>query len=182
MNRMKEEAGTVTLEACIVVPIFVMLMLLANGLFVMFMGQQIMMHAAVQSTKSLALDPYAAQRVTAAQKDQLADMALDLFTIGHDEFVSTEQWWKESSVEDIVEERFLAYLGGSGDCDEILDVVGIRGGRSGLDFSESTVTDGVLTVKICYVQDFVYGTSDLTSIEREITLSVQLFEYKKSTD
>ena len=178
MRKIKDDNGVVTLEACIVVPVFVLLMLLVNGLFVMFMGQQIVTHVAIQSAKSLALDPYSVQRVAADKQDHLADMFVDLFTIGNGEFVSTDQWYM-TDVENTVQERFFAYLDGSGDADKILEVIGIEGGSTGLDFSESTVQDGVLTLKIKYKQNFVYGTSDLTSIEREITLVVKLFEYKQ---
>lgn len=178
MRKNKGESGVITLEACIVVPVFVFLMLLVNGLFVMFMGQQIMMHIAVQSAKSLALDRYSVQRVAADKQDHLADMFVDLFTIGNGEFVSTDQWYT-ANVENTVRERFFAYLDGSGDADKILEVIGIEGGNNGLDFSESTVQDGVLTLKIKYKQNFVYGTSDLMSVEREITLVVKLFEYKQ---
>lgn len=177
MKNMKSEKGVVTMEAAIVVPIFVLLMLLMNGLFVMFMGQQIMAHTAIQSAKSLAMDPYSTQRVQADKQDHLADVFAKLFAMRHEEFVSTDEWYKSADVADMVEERFMAYLGGSGDAEGLLDVIGVEGGSSGLDFSGSTLADGVLTMNIKYTQNFVYGTSDLTSIEREITMKVKLFEY-----
>lgn len=179
MKLLKKENGVVTMEACIVVPVFVMLMLLVNGLFVMFMGQQIVAHAAIQSAKSLAFDPYAVQRVSANEQDQLADMFLDLFSVTSEDHSSTSKWY-EGSVEDEVEARFMAYVSGSGNVDALLEVIGIENGKNGLDFSGSTVEDGVLTVKIAYTQNFVYASSDLTSIEREITLKVKLFQYKKA--
>jgi hypothetical protein len=175
----KNENGVVTMEACIVVPAFVLLMLLMNGLFLMFMGQQIIAHAAVQSTKSLALDPYAIQRVEGNEQDQLADLFVDLFSVTSKNHTSTSKWY-EGDVADEVEDRFMAYLAGSGKVDALLELVGVENGRNGLDFSGSTVEDGVLTVKIAYTQNFVYAASDLTSIDREITLKVKLFQYKQA--
>ena len=180
MKKMKCERGTATLEACIVVPAFVMLMLLVNGLFILFMGQQIMTHAAVQSAKSLALDPYASGRVAANETDKLADMLVDLFTIGDGEYVSTDKWYSDDidDLEETVEERFFAYITSDENrVDDILDMIGIEGGKDGIRFDECSVDDDVLTMKICYTQNFIFR-GDLTSFDQELVLKVKLFKYE----
>ena len=73
------------------VPLFVIIMLLVNGLFLLFMGQQVMSSALVQSAKSMAFDPYVPQRF--AEDGDLSKMIADLFTIGKGNYISTDAWY-----------------------------------------------------------------------------------------
>ena len=179
--KVKSSEGSITLEACIVVPIFIMVMLVVNGVSVMFMGQQIMSHTLLQSTKSLALDPYSSQRVAADAEDDLADMFVDIFSIGHGDYISTEKWYEDhpDNIEDLVGERFTAYLRAShSDADNLLERVGIEGGIAGLDFSESKFESGILTVRVTYTQNYLFNAGGLTSFHRTLCAQVKLFEYK----
>ena len=180
MKKWNKENGSITLEACMVVPMFIMLMLLVNGLFVMFMGQQIMAHALMQSAKSMAFDPYSSQRVSANTDDALADMFVDLFSFAHGNYISTEQWYADDAgnLEEIAKERFIAYISASENkAIELLDVIGVKNGLSGLDFSECSVADGILTMKVNYVQEFIYNAFDFASFERTLCIKVKLFNY-----
>lgn len=173
----KNQDGAITLEAAIFVPFFVMIMVFVNGLFVMFMGQQVIGHAVVQSAKSLAFDPYAVQR-SVTNADNLTAIFVDLFTLGNPNYVSTDNWYEEDNVGDVVKERFYLYIRPQkSDAKDILDLVGVENGLSGLDFSECSVEDGVLTVKLNYKQRFVYDTMGLVPFERSITVKINLFEY-----
>lgn len=160
------------------VPIFVALMLVVNGLFVLFMGQHILTHTLIQTAKSLALDPYSVQKLDGTSGN-LDDMFLDLFSINNDGHVSTEAWFEDTEgLEDVVRERYLLYLKDSnGAASELLEVLGVEGGMGGLDFSGSTLEDGVLTVKLKYTQNYVYDATGLASFNREIAAQVKLFEY-----
>lgn len=181
MKKQRNNEGSITLEACIVVPIFIMLMLIINGIFVLFMGQQIMSHTLIQSAKSLALDPYSSQRVAADKEDDLADMFVDIFTLTHGDYVSTDQWYIDSpdNITSLVEDRFAAYLRSSyADASNLLDKVGIEGGMSGLDFSESKYENGILTITVTYTQNYLFNAGDLTSFQRTLSVQVKLFEYK----
>lgn len=60
----KKECGTVSLEACIALPIFIFILMFFYGLIVAFAGQQMMCHSLIQSAESLALDPYSAEKIT----------------------------------------------------------------------------------------------------------------------
>lgn len=178
----KNIRGSMTLEAAMVVPIFILLMLAVNGFFLMFMGQQVLSHTVIQSAKSMAYDPYASQRVTADEGDQLADMFVDLFSYANGDFTSPEEWYEDGaffSVSQVAEDRFFAFLGKKGSqADTLLELVGVRGGHNGLDFSGCKVEDGVLTYKVTYTQEFPMTTADFTSFERELAVQVKLFEYK----
>lgn len=172
--------GSITLEACMVVPMFIMLMLLVNGFFVMFMGQQMMCHALIQSAKSLAYDPYASQRVAENEDDQLAEMFVDIFSFAEDDHVSTEQWYKEGAdnLDEVVKERFIAYFKATeGDAELLLKEIGVKDGIDGLDFSGCMLEDGILTVKTKYTQEFIFDAMDLTSFERTMDFKVKIFEY-----
>lgn len=183
MNIKHNNKGSLTLEACIVVPVFIGLMLLVNGLFVMFMGQQIMSHALIQSTKSLSFDGYSTQRVTDDENNQLAAMFADIFTIGHGNNISTEKWYEAPDrIESIAKERFLAYLKSSNsDADKLLYIIGVEGGVNDLDFSESTFDDesGILTIKLNYTQNYIYNAMGLASFKRSVYVKTKLFAYQK---
>lgn len=181
MKRRKSDSGSLTIEAAIMVPMFIMLMLLVNGLFVMFMGQQIMAHTLIQSAKSLAFDPYSTQRVAANEDDQLAEMFTDLFAFTGNGHVSTEPWYEDgaSNVADIARARYIANLGESRtDVEELFDQIGVKNGFAGLDFSGTVIEDGVLKMKMKYTQEFLFDALDLGEFQRELSVSVKLFEYK----
>lgn len=62
VKKRKSEDGTISLEACIVVPIFIFLILFIYGFIVMFMGQQMISHSMLQSAESLSLDSYGTEK------------------------------------------------------------------------------------------------------------------------
>lgn len=181
----KKISGAITLEAAIFVPIFIILMLLVNGLFMLFMGQQIMTHALIQSAKSMAFDPYASQRGMVEPDANLTNIFIDVFSEfrndGYDAYVETDDWYSEDNVGDVVKERFLAYIRpDQSSATDILDLVGVEGGSNGLDFSDCSVENGVLNISVKYKQNFVYNIMGLQPIERELALKVDLFEYIQS--
>lgn len=184
MKWMRGERGTITLEASIVVPFFVMLMLVLNGAFVLFMGQQIITHTLIQTAKSLALDPYLTQRI-ADSGVKLDDLFGDLISLGSEGYYSTQAWYKDpDKLEDMVEERYMKYLSGAdpavggGDATgskTLLELLGVEGAEGGLDFSGCTVEDGVLTLKLKYKQTYLFDGMGLAPFTREIGVKVKLF-------
>ena len=180
MKKIIQNRGSLTLEAAIMVPMFIIIMLVVNGLFLLFMGQQIMLHTLVQSAKSLSYDVYATQRAENNKSDSLTEMALDLFSIGSEGYMSTEQWYKEDGdLEGAIEDRFKVYLAEDESAvDKTLELVGVENGFSGLDFSGSSIEDGMLNIKLNYTQEFVFNAAGLGSIDRELTAKVRLFEYR----
>lgn len=181
MRKKNSCSGSITLEAAMVVPFFIILMLLVNGFFVMFMGQQIMTHTLIQSAKSMAFDPYSSQRVAANAEDDLADMFVDIFSFASGDHVSTGKWYDDSNLDDldeVVEERYIAYLKNSEtEAKELLENIGVKDGLDGLDFSGCTLEDGILTVKLKYTQEFIFNAADLASFDRELSIKVKLFEF-----
>ena len=176
----KKDSGSLTLEAAIMVPMFIMLMLMINGVFVMFMGRQIMTHTLIQSAKSLAFDPYSSQRVAANADDQLAELFTDLFSFVGDGYTSTATWYEDdySRLTNVVEDRYVAYLKeNNADAEKLLDQIGIKNGLNGLDFSGTTIENGVLKIELKYTQEYIFNVFDFAEFGQELVVSVKLFEY-----
>lgn len=178
MKQIQNTEGAITLEACIVVPIFVALMLLLNGAFVLFMGQQILTHTLIQTAKSLALDPYSTQRL-GENSVETDDLLVDLISIGSEGYISNEAWYDDpDALEGIVKERYIKYLREESSASTaLLEILGVEGGIGGLDFSGCTLEDGMLTLKLKYTQNYVYDATGLAAFTREIGAKVKLFEY-----
>lgn len=178
-----ENNGSITLEAAIMVPMFIMIMLFVNGLFVLFMGQQIMSHTLIQSAKSLAFDPYASQRVAADEDDKLAEMLIDIFSVVGGDYSSTAKWYEGDSddLESVIKERYVAYLGkDETGANELLEAVGVENGIDGLDFSGSTFDkdSGMLTVNLKYTQEYIFNAFDFASFGQEASIKVKVFSYE----
>lgn len=191
MEHIRNEKGVISLEACIVVPVFMLLMIFCYGFIVMFTGQNTLSHALVQTAESLALDSYALERMNQGQLDDdptvindipltgelLSWMYGQLFNSGND-FSSTSKWYKDNAtVQAEAKKRFIAFLsaGDEAKADAILEHAGITGGVDAIDFTECTVIDGVLTLKITFNQDFVYDFQGLASFERTLEIKTNMW-------
>lgn len=177
------EKGTVTLEACIVVPIFIILMLLICGLFIMFMGRQMVSHAVIQAAKSMSFDPYYTERMDSNPQKELNELFGDLLSI-NDNYVSVRKWYSDDSskLSSVASDRVSAYLKEKGNYSQVnsmLNTFGVVGGAGGLRFSDSKVEDGVLTLKVSYKQKFPLDATGLASFDRSITVKVRLFTWSK---
>lgn len=177
--------GSISLEACIVVPIFIMLMMLVYGLFVMFMGQQVVTHAVTQGAKSLAYDPYAIERGAANSEAKLTDFFGSI--LRKDGYVSNTKWYSTDSkkLNSVVTSRVRSYLTQDGGKEKIstvnnkLKTFGVRNGVYGLKFTDSKVENGVLTLKVTYKQEFPMDAFGLVGFDRAVTVKVRLFTWKK---
>ncbi len=183
MKRTKKNSGAITLEAAMVVPMFIMLMLFINGIFILFMGQQIMSHTLIQSAKSLAFDPYATDRVADKSVNRLAEMFVDIFTFANGNHTSTDKWYEKDAADEldaVIKERYIAYLKDSeSEAGDLLNELGVVNGVDGLDFSGSTIEDDVLTIRLKYTQEYIFNTMGLGTFDRELTVQVKLFKYKQ---
>lgn len=178
MKKMKNEKGTVTLEACIVVPMFIILMLAVCGLIVLFMGQQIVTHTVIQSAKSMAFDPYGTERSASAGEAELAQLFSDIFTLGHSDYISTDKWYSDNShrLSSVASTRFHAFLSNDKNKrDDILESIGV----SNLRFSNCKVENGVLTMTVDYNQKFLFDAGGLGNFDRSVSVMVRLFSYSK---
>ncbi len=196
-NLKKNEKGVISLEACISVPFFVLILLFFYGLMVIFSGEQIIKHTLIQSAESLSLDPFATEKfeikslsdiIEGDEDPEIKEIILALYgTVtgsGNNKYYSSGKKWysdeKETLLTETVRNRFLGYIAGSATnveekADEILKEIGVQGGINGLDFSETTVVEGTLTIVITYKQEFVFNFHGLAAFDRRLSISVDMW-------
>lgn len=183
----KKIEGMLSLEACISVMFFLILMLLMAGLFRMFMAQNATAHAVLETAESLSLDNYAAQKIGNGSLGSVGEFINGLFDMRNDDnFFSYNNWsMKESdenksklseklfdgkpdeSVESAVKRRFIAYISG-GDADEadrFLEKLNVKDGLDGIDFSGSKVENDILYVHIKYKLKYDFHIGNLNEIQ-----------------
>ena len=186
----KTENGVVSLEACIMLPIFILLILFFYGLMVAFSGEQVVCHALVQSAESLSLDPYATDRVNTdlSKMEKGADLIQTLYAgmfRSNEYFSSSEKWYDdEDKMINTVKNRFLGYIAGSsGDNPNIKEIansklktLGVQNGVDGIDFSETKIEDNVLTITLKYKQEYIFNFQGLAAFDRTLSVSVTLWK------
>lgn len=181
----KGERGVVTLETGIVLPIFIMLLLFFYGIIIMFLGDQVITHALSQAAQSLSLDSYASSMVDYSKIESAEDLAQALYSnlFDSDEYFSSNAKWHEEGGDvllETVENRFVGYLSGGRTApktyaDDLLEFVGVVNGLEGFDFSETTVSDKVLTIKVTYQQEFLFDFHGLASFDKEYVITVKMW-------
>ena len=183
--KMDKESGVISLEACILVPMFIMMLMFIYGFFVHFMGHNMMSHALMQSAKSLSLDGFSISAVSNMSNSSSSSRAVpDLFQLGTTigdggAFNATEAWYDdESKVDEEVEERFMAFLAGDASATDIADYFDLIG-VSNLDFSDSKVENGDLTIVVKYEQEFIYDFGGFGVFDCELSYKVKMWEDKK---
>lgn len=186
--RYKRDSGVVSLEACIVLPIFVFLILFFYGFMFLFAGEQLVSHALIQSAVSLSLDSYAVDKFDELSDSSEVDSFMrDLFNSalvevaeadGETSHSSSEKWYADqSSVQSEVESRFISYLA-NGDRETAnakLDQFGVVNGIDGISFSECKVEDDVLTITIEYKQEYLMDAFGLLSYDRTKTITQKMW-------
>ncbi len=175
---MKTEKGMVTLEACVALLLFMIIMLLMYGLFPMYMAQSATAHALLQTSQSLALDNYAAKQVGEGKilgedgvKDVMVLLVGDFLNIipeSDSGFATNKEFTeKTDNVPEIAKKRFVSYLVGDDSseaetkADEMLKLLRVEGGLSGLDFSDSKVEGEDLKIILKYKLNYAFELDEL---------------------
>lgn len=167
----ENQEGIITLEACISVLSFLMLMLLLAGLFRMFMAQNLLAHAALETAESLALDAYSANKIGGGNWESIGDLINNLFeSANNDDFSTYDTWYDDSpdaSVGNAVQTRLTAYLSGGDrtEADELLKRLNVKDGIEGIDLSESHVENGVLYVVLKYQLEYDFKIGNLGEVK-----------------
>lgn len=177
-------SGLLSLEACISVLIFMMMMLILAGLFRMFMAQNATAHAALETAQSLSLDAYAGKKIGNGSLDSVGDLINGLFGLfNDDDFSSYDNWFGEeadqdANVEEVVKRRFTAYLSGgdTSGADELLERLNVVDGLEGIDFSGSRVENGKLYVSVKYKLKYDFQIGGLGQVEVEQEACAKLWQ------
>lgn len=186
----QKKEGVISLEACIVLPIFIFVLMFFYGFMVFFSGHQLLSHSLIQSAQSLSLDPFATERLETSWEDMEdgSDLIQALYAeaLGGDDYFSSNEKWYEENEElllETVKNRFLGYLVGTGTAsevesraDDMLKYLRIQDGINGLDFSETKIEEGVLTLSIKYKQEFIFNFQGLAAFDRNQSISITLWD------
>ena len=174
------ERGAITLEACVSVLSFLILMLFLSSLFVMFMAQNVTSHAILQTAQSLSLDAHLIESLikqedgkVANLSDQVSDFVAKLFGSSEENpyFVTDSRWYNGDStlIAEAVETRFVGYLSGGDEtkADELLTNMNVVDGLDGIDFSQSYVQDNTLYIVLQYELEYDFNIWGLGTIDVE---------------
>ena len=183
----REDGGSAVLEACIVVPLFLFFVLTLYGLITVFMAQNIIGHALLESTQSLALDAYATDKLSdpTTVQGRLRNFFMELTGSMADDpyFSDSERWYdraggatKDDWVE-AAEKRFLGYLAG-GDADQadgMLRALRVTDGVAGLDFSQSDLRGSDLCIQVSYQIEFFFNPFGLAEFSTTQQASARMW-------
>lgn len=174
-----DQSGVITLEACISVLSFILLMFFLSGLFLMFMAQNAIAHTMLQSAQSMSLDAYATSKIreytgsTGSVGNYLGSFTLSLFgsSSTNPAFVSEDAWYEEGSatIHTTVKNRFVGYLTGGDEAaaNKLLKQMNVVDGLEGIDFSASNVTNGTLNVVLKYKLEYNMKLGSIGEIDVE---------------
>lgn len=188
------DSGVITLEACVSVLSFLILMLFLTSLFVMFMAQNVTGHVVLQTAQSLSLDVYRTNTLIREEGKivSLGDALTEFITtnVGSSEdspyFITDAYWYQNKEGDDpepeivaeVVKTRFLGYLSG-GDEDEadaLLKGMNVVNGLDGLDFSGCYVAGGDLYVVVKYELEYDFNLWNVKPMEVEQTACSKLWK------
>lgn len=188
MMKKKNDKGVITLEACVAVLSFMILMLLLSSLFVMFMAQNVTSHAILQTSQSLSMDVYSIERLTVDSDsigsvgDYLGQFVTSLFGSPDDNpsFVTNCKWYEgeKEEIAEVVKTRFVGYLTGGDEteADEFLERMNIVDGLDGLDFTGSYVENDTLYIVLKYKLEYDFNMWNAGAVEVEQTTCSKLWK------
>ena len=177
------DRGIISLEACISVISFLLLMLVLAGFFRMFMAQNMTAHAALETAQSLSLEAYSAKKLGNGSLKSVGDFINGLFgKIDDDNFSSYEDWFssesKQAALPGIAKTRFAAYISGDSEqeADELLERLNVVDGMDGIDFSGSYVENGMLYIVVKYELKYDFKLGKLSTVKVNQKACAKLWE------
>lgn len=174
------QCGAVTLEACISVLAFLILLLFLSGLFLMFMAQNVTSHAILETAQSLSLDAHTIESLKmkddgspATVSGYVSDFVAGLFgSSSENPYYVTDSYWYNGDaalIAQVVRTRFIGYLSGGDEekADASLSSMNVVDGLEGLDFSQSYVEDGILHIVLKYQLEHDFNLWGIGTIDVE---------------
>lgn len=207
MKRLKmifNNRGAVSIEACIVLTLFIFFVLALYSFFAVFEVQGKVSSAIMQSAQSLSVDAYNIDRIYVDFDEEEHDEISFFATLVSDfglqnsvinEFYATKNnnWYKTHSkakdnaeLQRVIKERFIAYLTDEGTeaaAKELLKKLRVEGDIGGLDFGESEIDeDNNLIIRLKYKVNYVFDcpTINLQPIEFNQSTSSRLWREKEA--
>ena len=179
----KKEQGILTVEASIVLTLFLLFVLFLFSFARMYRAQNMISHATMQSADALALESYI--REVAHDEDaneivKLGNQLSGLTSLSEESFTSL----RSADIPKLAKEKFAVAISSSdAKTDAILKKLGVKGGLSGVDFSVSKMdlntNDVIVYANYTLELQFpVFGFSEInvTKAARAKTFGDILFE------
>jgi len=179
----KKEQGILTVEASIVLTLFLLFVLFLFSFARMYRAQNMISHATMQSADALALESYI--REVAHDEDaneivKLGNQLSGLTSLSEESFTSL----RAADIPKLAKEKFAVAISSSdANADAILKKLGVKGGLSGVDFSVSKMdlntNDVIVYANYTLELQFpVFGFSEInvTKAARAKTFGDILFE------
>lgn len=179
----KKEQGILTIEASIVLTLFLLFVLFLFSFARMYRAQNMISHATMQSADALALESYI--REVAHDEDaneivKLGNQLSGLTSLSEESFTSL----RAADIPKLAKEKFAVAISSSdANADAILKKLGVKGGLSGVDFSVSKMdlntNDVIVYANYTLELQFpVFGFSEInvTKAARAKTFGDILFE------
>lgn len=174
------QRGAITLEACVSVLSFLILMLMLSSFFVIFMAQNVTAHTALQTSESLSLDVYTTNKMMVKEgtigstSGYVGQFVTKLFGSAENNpyYVTNDRWYDGDSTQiaNTLKKRFIGYLSGGDekDADYILKQMNVVDGINGLDFSKSYVANNTLYIVLNYELEFDFNiwNANMISVEQ----------------
>lgn len=180
----KEESGSMTLEAAIILPLFIFIFLSIFGMFGMVSARHQVTRALLQTSKSLSLDPYLMEKLKTQQGHvPTVEEALTGFmrSGANDQYFDTKQKWYSGDGSAVAKKRFIGFLTngtepGTGGVDP-LKSLGVENGLGGVEI-KATVSGSELTLTAKYKLKFVFDIFKLQGMQVENTVVSKLWGKK----
>lgn len=166
------EKGSIAIETLIGVLIFMLFMLAMYSYIVLFMANNLIEHALMEATESMALETYELANTnniyelpnlnTVIQHINIEDESLNNGFSATDgdwnvKFIDEDMKINHWRVASTAKKRFAAYLGGGEEhADKMLEMMGITNGLDGVTI-EGAISDGDLTVTAKYNIHLIMG-------------------------
>lgn len=165
-----EETGIISLEACIVIPIFIFIMLWFYSFFILFYAHNVMSNTLVQTAESMSLDPYSYEKLNMSEFPESIVQAL---VRGFDELTDNNfynnDWCKSGSGKENTAacERFYAILGDGSEnkAKSKLDAMKII--RNDTNFINCSIENGEIHIKLKYKIKYLFDAFNMGKIEME---------------
>ena len=179
----KKEQGILTVEASIVLTLFLLFVLFLFSFARMYRAQNMISHATMQSADALALESYireVAHDEDASEIIKLGNQLSGLTSLSEESFTSL----RAADIPKLAKEKFAVAISSSeANADAILKKLGVKGGLSGVDFSVSKMdldsNDVIVYANYTLELQFpVFGFSEInvTKAARAKTFGDILFE------
>lgn len=182
-NRM--EQGVIALDASVSLTLFIFFVLLIYSLFLVFQAQHRIAYALIESGQSLSLDSYYGERLmeTKSLTDDVASLMSGFFGLSSNDpyYVADSKWYKNGNVEQEAKKRFIAYFANGSDAkaDEMLKLLKVKNGLSGLNFSESRVSNGKLYLTVKYKLKYQFNAFGWGELNLKQTACSKMWGLKK---